>query len=504
MTETDPRATERPQGSLSLKILGLIIACVLIAEAVVLIPSIAYHRVSYLQERVEAAFLVSIAYGSPYGEMIEASIADELFATAGVKGVSSLRADTQMLIYAPEIDPGPGGGPSPMPAHYVNLSSAWTIERLFAPWATLFSRGDDLISVTGRARYGRDGSVTILVSQAQMRQDLFVYACNVFLLSLLISSLTALFVYIWLARIIVDPVKDMSRNMMAFEADPESPRNILNPSARNDELGIAERSLAGLEARMQRLLSERRRLAALGAGVSKISHDLRNVLASAQLMSDRLAKSDDPRVRKLSPRLIAALDRAVALSRDTLKFARMEPSALNKQPTNLRALVDEVFDDAARLDVDFVNETPPDVRVAADPTHLYRAIFNIVKNAAEAIAPQGAAPDADQGPENVKGRIVVTAAVGKDDDAFADDRSLVIAIADDGPGLPPAARADLFEPFKGSQKPGGSGLGVAISAEIAKAHGGRLELSRSDETGATFELVLPYDGAGDVAQTDAA
>ncbi|MEO1015848.1 MAG: HAMP domain-containing sensor histidine kinase [Pseudomonadota bacterium] len=478
----------RYRSSLSLKLLGLIVACVLVAETVVLIPSIAYHRVTYLQERIEAAFLVSIAYDSPYGEIIDSSIADELFSTAGVMGVSSLREDTQMLIYAPEIDPSRDGGPSPMPKHDVDLMSGWTLERLFAPWATLFSRGDDLISVTGRARYGRTGSVTILVSQATMRKDLFVYACNVFLLSLVISSITAMLVYLWLTRMIVEPVKNMSHNMMAFETDPETPANILVPGDRLDELGVAERSLAGLESRMQRLLSERRRLAALGAGISKISHDLRNILASAQLMSDRLAKSDDPRVRKLSPRLIASLDRAVALSRDTLNFARMEPSTLKKRPTDLRALIDDVFDDAARLDVEFINDAQERLRIEADPTHLYRAVFNIVKNAAEAIAPgapQASAIDDHETPPALKGRIAVTTSTTNGE--------LAINISDNGPGLPESARAHLFEPFKGSQKPGGSGLGVAIAAEIAKAHGGRLELTHSDPTGSTFTLILPYN-----------
>ncbi|MBI1392791.1 MAG: sensor histidine kinase [Alphaproteobacteria bacterium] len=479
---TDGGIFKRYRQSLSTKLFVLVVACVLIAEAVVLIPSIAYHRLMYLQERIEAAFLVSVAYESPYGEIIDPSIADELFATAGVKGVSALRGDRQTLILAPEIDIDPAEGAPPPVMHYVDLRTGFSFDRLTSPWATLFSTGDDLINATGKARFARDGSVSVIIGQADLRKDLWAYARNVALLSLLISSLTATFVYFRLARMIVDPVKALSRNMMAFELDPENPDAVLRPCAREDEIGVAEKSLAALESRTQTLLSERRRLAALGAGISKISHDLRNVLASAQLMSDRLAKSDDPRVTKLAPRLIASLDRAVALSRDTLSLARMSPATLKKRRLSLHELVDEVMEDAARLTVEMKNETPDEIEIIADSTNLYRAIFNLVKNAAEAIDEAAPQPEAVEAP-SIVGKVVVSATIAGEE--------VVISVADTGPGLPEHARQFLFEPFKGSQKPGGSGLGVAIAAEIAKAHGGRLALERSGPGGTLFAMTLP-------------
>ncbi|MBY0422795.1 MAG: ATP-binding protein, partial [Parvularculaceae bacterium] len=68
---------------------------------------------------------------------------------------------------------------------------------------------------------------------------------------------------------------------------------------------------------------------------------------------------------------------------------------------------------------------------------------------------------------------------------------IVIDVVDTGPGLPAQALERLFEPFQGSQKPGGSGLGVAIAYEILRAHGGTLVLTKTDKTGATFTLALP-------------
>ena len=238
-----------------------------------------------------------------------------------------------------------------------------------------------------------------------------------------------------------------------------------------------------MERSVRDLLNERRRLAALGAGISKISHDLRNILASAQLMSDRLAKSDDPSVRKLSPRLLSALDRAIALSRDTLTFGRMEERVLDKSPVRLRELVDEVFDDTAAMGVNAHNNTPADLTIVADRTQLYRTLFNLVRNAVEAITELAAENDAP-----VDGTVTI--------EATSTARRVTIVISDTGPGLPDHAKAELFEPFKGSQKPGGSGLGVAIAAEIIRAHGGAIELQRSDENGAAFQIFLPQTNNG--------
>jgi signal transduction histidine kinase len=334
---------------------------------------------------------------------------------------------------------------------------------------TMLSTGDNSIRVVGRPENAPGVEVDLFVSQAALRRDLQTYARNVFFLSILISSLTAALVYGALNAMIVRPVKRVTRNMMAFEQNPEDASAILAPSLRSDELGVAERSLASLERRTQALLAERRRLAALGAGISKISHDLRNILASAQLMSDRLAKSEDPRVRKLSPRLIAALDRAIALSRDTLSYARMDPSALKLEAVDLRALIDDVLDDCLTAGVDLRNEAPEGLIVEGDATQLYRALFNLVRNAVEALAPQGE----DGAPAPKAGAAVIVR-------AFPLSDSVAVEIIDNGPGLPQAAIDALFEPFKGSLKPGGSGLGAAIALEIARAHKGGLSLAKSD------------------------
>lgn len=470
--------------SLSTKLLLLTIVFVFAAEFVVLVPSIASQRRDWFTMRFEQAYLASLALEGPREGATDDGLVRQLFSTANILGVTINSDDMRMLILAPEIDPQ-----VEQDILRVDLTNENWMTLIVNGWSTMFSSGERLIQATGAPQFAPSQTVDIVVSQRALRADLFAYARNIFWLSLVISTLTAVLVFWALNRIIVRPVKRLTANITAFDADPENAGGILVPSGRRDEIGAAEQSLAAMEKSVRDLLSERRRLAALGAGISKISHDLRNILASAQLMSDRLAKSEDPSVRKLSPRLISALDRAITLSRDTLTFGRMEARLLDKSPVRLRELADEVFEDTAAMGIKTENNTPEELVIIADRTQLYRSLFNLVRNAIEAMTP---APPPDGAPpaDGAYGAVTITATTEEND--------VAIFIADTGPGIPEHAKAELFEPFKGSLKPGGSGLGVAIAAEIVRAHGGALALDKSDGSGTVFRIVLPYK------QTDAA
>lgn len=461
--------------SLSTKLFLLAAAFILVAEIVVLVPSVSRERNDLLHARVEAAYLVSLALEGPSGVMLDEYVVRQLFSTANILGVTVNRADIRTLILTPEIDPH---GPPYM--HLVDLRNQNATEQILDSWATVFSNGNDLIQVTGTPRNAANNEVDIIVSQSALRADLLFYARKVLWLSLLISSLTALLLFWALNEIIVRPVERLTKSMADFEIDPNQKSHIHVPSDRNDEIGTAERNLTAMQTKLYDLLNEHRRLAALGAGISKISHDLRNILASAQLMSDRLIKSDDPSVRKLSPRLILALDRAIALSRNTLTFGRMEERVLNKAKVNLHDLIKEVFDDSAAMGIEMHNNIDAELSISSDRTHLYRSLFNLVHNSVEAIMPDG--PTSCSSDKTIGS---ITASAEKSDNI------LRIQLADTGPGIPEYASAELFEPFKGSKKPGGSGLGVAISAEIIRAHGGNLSLKENSGDGALFEITLP-------------
>ncbi len=98
-------------------------------------------------------------------------------------------------------------------------------------------------------------------------------------------------------------------------------------SGRRDELGDAEIRLAGMEEALSRALHQKQRLADLGLAVSKINHDLRNLLASAQLFLERLEHVPDPTVKRLAPKILATLDRAVGYTQAVMSYGKAQERA---------------------------------------------------------------------------------------------------------------------------------------------------------------------------------
>ena len=472
-------ARNRWRHSLSAKLFIVTVLFILLVEAIILVPSVAKQYVDFLQARIETAYLVSLALEAPDSEMIEPETAEELFRTSNIAGVGITRDGAHHRILAP-----PHKGQT-MPSEYIDLRGMSRPSTVFIAWRHFMSKDDALLGVKGAPGRNQDATVDIMVAKSALRQSLKGYALNILILSLIISTVTAAFIYWILDRMIVLPVKQLRRDMAAFESDPQFHASRQRVASRVDEIGDAERGLIALETRIRDLLEEQRRLAALGAGISKISHDLRNILASAQLMSDRLASSDDPRVRKLSPRLISSLDRAIHLSNETLSYGRVSPDNLSKSEFALRPLVEEVFEDNAAMSVSFFNDAPENLTIKADKTQLYRALFNLVKNSVDALSSEAITPE-DQSPDTNKDAHI---RVRTQDTPTA----VTIEIEDNGPGIPQEERDHMFEPFKGSKKPGGTGLGAAIAHEIIRAHGGDLKLVSSDETGSLFRISLPRD-----------
>jgi len=264
-------------------------------------------------------------------------------------------------------------------------------------------------------------------------------------------------------------MRRLTASMIEFRADPEDTSRMIAASRRKDEIGVAERELAVMQQTVRRALGERARLAALGTAVTKINHDLRNILATARLVTDALTASAAPEVRRILPRLIEAIDRAVAMCTHTLDFSREDAAPLTPSRFRLGALIEEIGQglavSAPEVSVEYA--IPPNFEVEADRDQLYRVLSNLARNAVEAGAQ----------------RLRFSAA--------GENRSIAIEVTDDGPGLPPKARENLFRPFFGSARPGGSGLGLAIARELARAHGGELTLVSSTGAGTVFRLTLP-------------
>jgi len=240
------------------------------------------------------------------------------------------------------------------------------------------------------------------------------------------------------------------------------------------EIARAEMALGEMQTHVRSSLKQKTRLAELGVAVAKISHDLRNMLASAQLMADRLEGSRDPIVAKVGPKLIGSIDRAVNLCVSTLKHGKAEETPPEARQVALRNLVADVagavFADEGA--VGFRNEVAEDAMATVDPEHLFRILGNLTRNARQAMETAGS------------GDCVSITAVGVGDE-------IELIIRDNGPGMPSRAMEHIFQPFVGSVTRGGSGLGLAIASDLAKANGGALDLVSSTTDGTVFRLTLP-------------
>jgi signal transduction histidine kinase len=284
-------------------------------------------------------------------------------------------------------------------------------------------------------------------------------------------------------------MRRITANMMAFRADPENPQRILPASGRADEIGTTERELAGMQRDIASMLNQKNRLASLGLAVSKINHDLRNLLASAQLVSDQLVELPDPKVQRFAPKLMRTLERAIAFCQSTLSYGRVQEATPDRKIIPLEMLVEDVRETLGlegESTVGWIAAVERGLRVDADNEQLFRVLLNLTRNALQVLMTR--TPN-----DPIRDQIRVT---GRREGAV-----VVIEVSDTGPGLPRKAREHLFEPVQGSTRTGGSGLGLPIAAELVRAHGGEIKLIEGT-IGATFRFTIP-DRAVDLgAQRD--
>jgi signal transduction histidine kinase len=353
----------------------------------------------------------------------------------------------------------------------------YALETLF------FSSDSDVMRVVGQGPPGAD-FIEILIEEGPLRQAMVRFSRNILLLSLVISAITATLVYLALLYLFVHPMNRLTANVVAFRDAPENPARVIVPSGRDDEIGIAERELGAMQRDLASMLQQKSHLASLGLAVSKINHDLRNMLASAQLFSDRLASVPDPNVQRFAPKLMRSLERAIAFCQSTLSYGQVQEPPPDRRPVVLETLVEEVRETlglAPDSNVRWVGAVERALRVDADPDQLFRVILNLARNSLQAL--EARAPN-DPGRDQLR-------VTGQREGAV-----VVIEVSDTGPGVTDKARAHLFEAFQGSTRPGGSGLGLAIAAELVRAHGGEIRLV-DGTLGATFRIIIP-DRAVDI------
>lgn len=450
--------------SLSRRLLLLTLIFIAIVEILIYLPAMARFRVSYLEARVELADQAALALLAAPDGMVSSELESELLRNVGGKLVAMRGQGRNALILSDRQE-------LPMLGRPMDLANWMWWEAIMDAGMTLAGRADPFLRVLGPSPRDPQTRIEVVLPTEPLAEALRQFSWRVFWLSLAIAVFIGVLVYVSLQWLLVRPILRLIDSIVGFRSAPEDARQIIRPSSRRDELGLAERELQMMQQDLRQALTQRIRLAQLGIAVSKISHDLRNMLASAQLVSDRLATSDDPTVRQVAPRLVWSIDRAIALCAQTLRYGKAEERA----PEPRRILLSDMVDDlAASLGLGDCGELrwhtviPPDLTVLADPDHLHRVLNNLTRNAAQSMMGGG--------------DLRIAAAVSGD--------TVVIEIADSGGGLSEAAQAHLFEPFRGGRS-GGTGLGLAISRELIRAHGGDLELARTGPLGTTFRIILP-------------
>jgi signal transduction histidine kinase len=480
--EPNREATARaraPRFGLSAKLLLLTILFVMIAEVLIYVPSIANFRLTWLTDRVAVARTVALVlYAKPEEQeaKLPEAVVQEILDNLGAKTVAMKMGNQRRLLAVNDM---------PHTIHHdVDLRDPSMLRAVWDALDTLFFCSDnDIIRVVGPAPKGGD-FVEIVIEEGPLRAAMFRFSGNILLLSLIISAITATLVYLSLHYLFVGPLDRLTTNMVTFRQDPENPARVVVPSGRRDEIGIAERELGAMQRDLASMLQQKSHLAALGLAVSKINHDLRNLLASAQLFTDRLVSVPDPNVQRFAPRLMRSLERAIAFCQSTLSYGQVREAAPDRRPVPVDGLFEEVRDTLGlgpESPVRWVGAVERNLRVDADPDQLFRVVLNLARNALQAL--EGRAPN-DPGRDQLR-------VTGRREGAV-----VVIEVSDTGPGVPEKARAHLFEAFQASTRPGGSGLGLAIAAELVRAHGGEIRLV-DGTIGATFSIIIP-DRAVDI------
>ncbi len=358
-----------------------------------------------------------------------------------------------------------------------NLNSGSMFSGFIQSMDTLLFGSDRVLQLTGNSQFSESSIVEIIIMESYLRTDLINFTLRILGFSIPILIVFSLLLFFLLQYLFVRPVQRLSVCIERFAENPEESERIIIPSVRTDEIGLAEQSLANMEHRLVSAIQEHRRLANLGLAVSKINHDLRNILATAQLLLERLEDLPDPTVQRLAPKIISTLDRAVSYTRAVLDYGKTSEAAPKRELIHLSSLVNEVGEGLS-LDtnekIEWKNEVSGEIEIDADPDHMFRVLMNLCQNSLQAL-------------ESTKLPVVLKQITVS---AQRHGSVVQILVADSGPGVPYMVRNKIFHAFQSSLKSGGYGLGLSIAAELVKAHGGNIVLKESD-SGANFEISIP-------------
>ncbi len=285
----------------------------------------------------------------------------------------------------------------------------------------------------------------------------------------------AAFLFSFFARRITRPLDNLVAGVRALAAGDYTYSITPRGSSEVAELGSAFSKMRGELLASQKQRIETERIAALGRAASSISHDLRHSLAAVVANAEFLYEADSLKLDKseIYQEIKIAAEQMTDLI-DSLREMAHEQRALSPVSAGMDQTVRRAIE-AVRTRPELRNRTislhtTGEMEGMFDPKKLERAFFNLLLNACEAT-------------EGAEGRIQVEIA--------AENGNFEIRVADNGPGIPDAIRATLFDPFVSHGKPNGTGLGLAIVSKIIHDHGGSVRVEKTAETGTIILVTLP-------------
>jgi signal transduction histidine kinase len=357
------------------------------------------------------------------------------------------REEPQFALYTPDIARARARGESATPAFRGEDGTLykWGFKRI--------EQSPYILAVRMRADY--------LGPLALLQRNLLASSAIAAVIAALLAAL--------LAAAVIEPVERLSRVAVRIQRG-HMERPVAQESG--EEMG---RLSQAMERMRQSILERDERLRIM---LAQVAHEIRNPLGGLELFAAAAAETEDARERsRLMTRVRSEVSALNAIIDDFLTFAR--PVSSQGGPVDLRDPLQEAAE-LARAELEKRGGTL-EVKLPVEPLvanvtgeHVKRATLNLLRNAAQ-----------------VAEHVTL--------EGFVSDGEVVISVADDGPGVPATLREQIFEPFV-TDKEQGAGLGLAIVRRLTEAHGGRVELFRTQEAsggrGSEFRIYLQGSSPG--------
>jgi signal transduction histidine kinase len=459
---------------LAARVLAVTIGFVLLAMSLFYVTRLTAHREMLLHGKISAVQTTVDAFGMAGPTPPPHDLSQKILNSVDVKwmAIETPTGRREFVI---------AGGPPAGVESIVAADNSY-LESMAATFHTLFAAPRTVVKLSAPAQ-ANEPAIEFAFDETTLVQSLRRVSYNFLTISLTIAAVVTCVLWAALWRMVLQPVRRLTSNIIAFGESPQDASRVIAPSGRGNEIGRAETALAVMQGSLAHELAQGKRLAELGMAVARINHDLRNILSAAQLISDRLATIPDPLAQRLAPRLVATLDRAIQFCQSTLTYGASRELPPSRRRFDLSELVSQVVEAGTaehEVAIDYNIDIPPRFCVYADPDHMLRVLENLSRNAAQALMAKGAT---DGRPKAIRFAAIRT------------DGLALVEISDTGPGFPPDQHDRIFEPFHKSTSDVGAGLGLAIAADLVTRNGGAITLApaKADDfyCGARFLIKLP-------------